>query len=436
MATIETTLHNFYYAPILNKILVDFPHEYVITADGVLRRLERPECEVCQVPMSKNGYNIYTKKDLGYISIGRWICPDCDFHLEEDRTFWENLKDEFFEALDCISSILRNHHVSYQGMQDVFDIIYPRCRETIRKNLIDHLEKIELPEINNVIYLHYDEQHPKKGRSQKFRLTLLDAESRNAIADELFDDKSPDTILAFLYKHLDPTEPVFIVTDFYSSYPKVFDLFFVDGCYHQKCLLHLNKLIGKDFPRNPSIRTLYLKYRFLDIFYDRSKELEYLKKLIQKAEKKKGTKGYGEWVKKARKKFYKYLRKLKLKRRRNNENLKLRSLDESHDRLDNLTENYYEMSEAAQKRFIMIFKNWQNLTMFHEFENAPATNNSIENYYSTSLKTHQKRQYTSEEGIYRQIKLARMKRHGLLNYSGRPLISILRSFIPFARGAG
>ena len=38
----------------------------------------------------------------------------------------------------------------------------------------------------------------------------------------------------------------------------------------------------------------------------------------------------------------------------------------------------------------MIEKNWKYLTAFYFVEGAPATNNPIENYYSTSLKTLQK----------------------------------------------
>jgi hypothetical protein len=32
--------------------------------------------------------------------------------------------------------------------------------------------------------VHYDEQHPKAGRNQKYRLTLLDSVTRQVIADE------------------------------------------------------------------------------------------------------------------------------------------------------------------------------------------------------------------------------------------------------------
>jgi len=86
------------------------------------------------------------------------------------------------------------------------------------------------------------------------------------VADELFDKKDPETIKQFLLANLDTSKPIFIVTDFYSSYPSVLKEVFVDNLIHQCCLLHLNKLVVKDFPRHTSIAQELLKYRLLNIF--------------------------------------------------------------------------------------------------------------------------------------------------------------------------
>ena len=68
----------------------------------------------------------------------------------------------------------------------------------------------------------------------------------------------------------------------------------------------------------------------------------------------------------------------------------------------------------VQKLLKMIEKNWKHLTEFYFMEDAPATNNLIENYYSASLKTHRKKQLRTERGIKNQIKLSAMKRAGVL----------------------
>jgi len=46
-------------------------------------------------------------------------------------------------------------------------------------------------------------------------------------------------------------------------------------------LLHLNKLIVNDFPRKTSIEQELLKYKMLNIFFNRELEIEFLSTLIE-----------------------------------------------------------------------------------------------------------------------------------------------------------
>ena len=87
--------------------------------------------------------------------------------------------------------------------------------------------------------------------------------------------------------------------------------------------------------------------------------------------------------------------------------------------------------EQIQKRLKMIEKHWMNLTVFHYIPGAPATNNAIENYYSTSLKTHRKKQFRTDKGILNQIKLSSMKRAGMFNEPKQTLLELFRLFVPF-----
>ncbi|NOR46523.1 MAG: ISNCY family transposase, partial [Methanosarcinaceae archaeon] len=88
----------------------------------------------------------------------------------------------------------------------------------------------------------------------------MDAETKRPLADELFDKKNPETIKQFLMANFDTTKPLYIVTDFYSSYPSILKEVFGDNLIHQYCLFHLNKLIVKDFPKNTTIAQELLKY--------------------------------------------------------------------------------------------------------------------------------------------------------------------------------
>ncbi len=58
----------------------------------------------------------------------------------------------------------------------------------------------------------------------------------------------------------------------------------------------------------------------------------------------------------------------------------------------------------------MISENWKYFTAFYSVKDCPATNNAIENYYSTSLKTHRKKQLRTDKGLVNHMKLSALKR--------------------------
>ena len=63
-------------------------------------------------------------------------------------------------------------------------------------------------------------------------------------------------------------------------------------------------------------------------------------------------------------------------------------------------------------------------------EDAPATNNLVENYHSTSLKTQRKKQLRTERGIKNQMKLSAMKRVGVLGKCEKTLLEAFLMFVP------
>src|SRR5659263_625018 len=93
--------------------------------------------------------------------------------------------------------------------------------------------------------------------------------------------------------------------------------------------------------------------------------------------------------------------------------------------------NYFY--EIIQHRLNMIKKKWKNLTIFHAIPGLPATNNPIENYYTSSLKTHRKKQLRTDEGILNQMKLSAMKRAGMLNEPKTTLCELFMCFKPFIK---
>jgi len=432
MVTIASNFNNFSAIPELQTVFKEFGNEFEHTENCIFRRKIPPHCPECGNSMVHNGYNEYTKKGLGVVKIGKYLCKHCGKMLEEKRTAWEKIKTEFFNLLGLICQQLRLNHVSYQGISDILSLIFPQSKDTVLRGFNHAMEDVEIPPLENVLIVHYDEQFPKEGRCQKFRLTILDAKSKRELADELFDDKSPETIKQFLISKFDTTKPIFIVTDFGTSYPKVLKEVFGDNLIHQYCLLHLNKLIVSDFPKKTTIAQELLKYRLLNIFYNREEEIEKLRQLeLEEREIIQNKEVYKSWIKKAKNDFYRFVHELELSRRRKKENLELNSLERAENNFNELMNEISAFDEQIQKRLKMMKKHWINLTVFHYVPGAPATNNAIENYYSTSLKTHRKKQFRTDKGILNQIKLSSMKRAGLFNEPKPTLLELFRLFIPF-----
>lgn len=432
MVTIASNFNNFSAIPNLQNVFNEFGNEFEHTENNIFRRKIPPQCPECGNNMVHNGYNEYTKNGLGIIKIGKYLCKHCGKMLEEKRTAWEKIKEGFFNLLGQIYQQLRLNHVSYQGISGILSLIFPQSKDAVFRGFNHAMEDVEIPPLENVLIVHYDEQFPKEGRCQKFRLTILDAKTKQKLADELFDDKSPETIKQFLISKFDTSKPIFIVTDFGTSYPKILKEVFGDNLIHQYCLLHLNKLIVSDFPKNTTIARELLKYRLLNIFYNREKEIEMLRQLeLEEREIIHNKETYKSWIKKAKNDFYRFVHELELYRRRNKENIEINSLDKTENNFNELMNEISSFDEQIQKRLKMIKKYWTNLTVFHYVPGAPATNNAIENYYSTSLKTHRKKQFRTDKGILNQIKLSSMKRAGLFNEPKPTLLELFRLFIPF-----
>ena len=74
----------------------------------------------------------------------------------------------------------------------------------------------------------------------------------------------------------------------------------------------------------------------------------------------------------------------------------------------------------------MIKANWKYFTAFHAVKGCPATNNCVENFYSTSIKTHRKKQFRTDAGLIRQMKIAAKKKQGFLHKPNETFFEILQ----------
>ena len=277
MTQIHFNLINFPHRETLFEIFGNYSDDFEFTAKGVFRKIIPPPCPECGTQMNHNGFNTRCKEHLGMVKVGRYLCPACRKTVTEESGFWDNLVGQFFDIVAEICQRLRLHHISYEGIESILCFLTPLGKDTIRNMVRQKTESMEVPQIGDIRFVHYDEQHPKAGRNQKYRLTILNSITKQVIADGLFDSKDGETIKNFLREHLDTNQPIFIVTDLYRGYAGIIDDVFGNKATHQLCLLHLNKLIVGDFPKKTTIEQELIKYELLNIFYNRELEIEFLR---------------------------------------------------------------------------------------------------------------------------------------------------------------
>ncbi|MEK6938340.1 MAG: transposase [Nanoarchaeota archaeon] len=408
MTEIYLNLNNFTDS---NLLLTLFPisNDYEFTAKKVFRSKKRVIC--CGQECVHDGHDFVRKKGFGKTKVGKQLCKICNKQHHEDKSFWKKLLSQWQETITSLILTLRDSNVAWEKVREIMGFIIP-FGKTKAMNLFNNcVEQFEYTP-DNYLIVNYDEQHPKRGRIQKFRLTLLNYKTRIPIADELFDNKDDATIEAFLRKHLDINKELVIITDCDRRYPAIFKKIWRKKVIHQKCLLHLNKLVVNDFGRNVSLQNLHNLYFLLNLFYNRDREIKFIEGLLRKFEKKtfSNASEKKEWIKEQKNKFYDYLKRLENDRRSERKNLTQRSLSQAENIFSGLWQQRNLFPKKAKKRIEMIKDNWNYFTAFYKVENCPATNNAVENYYSTSLKTHRKKQLRTDKGIVNHMKLSALKR--------------------------
>lgn len=407
MDRIETTLNNFSFIGELMGLL-PLTKGFELTKSSVIRAIHKPDCPHCGQRCKRNGWDKLTRKNMVTLKVGKFRCPFCDLPVRSDLSFWERLIAEWEATLSNFFLRLADRDVALRAISTLMDFLVPMGKDSVLRRIVGAISKLVLPEMSAKYQIvHYDEQHPKKGRQQQYRLTLICAVSQKVIADELYDEKNYGIVHEFLTSHLDTDKETVIITDDCPWYPGVFEDIWGNKVRHQLCILHLNKLIVQDCGRVKSLQDMYNTYLLLSIFFDRSKELQFLEMLLKEQETVPQTE---EWLKHARKRFNRFVRSLEKMRRRENRNLTLRTVHEAKDKLARLQQERQLLPKPLRKRLDYIETHWKQFTLFYEVD-CPHTNNIMENYFSASLKTHRKKQFRTDKGLNNKIILSRYKRN-------------------------
>ena len=440
MNVIKTNLNNFLVADSLLDLMNKYGDNLVFDQNNVIKAGKNVHCPNCQELMVRNGTNLHGKKNIAKNKVQRMICPKCKNNIEIAPDILDKHIQSFLEAIKNMILTLRSGYLSFELIADALKSLIEISPDTVRRIFETKVDNTEIKIESSFQIVHYDEQHPKKGKIQKYRLTLFDGILKQRIAEELADELNKEVVRDFLDRHLPKEKMIFMVSDQLPLYNELF-MKIRPGCIiHQHCLLHLNKNIVKDFHKNCSLSDELYKYMLLNIFYDRTREIEYLQSAKQREKtylEKHGKKGYNKWLLEQRKEFHIFVHDLEKKRRKICKRKKIPnrmnmwSLKEARKYLDNLFMNIDIFPSVVKKRIRKIHGNWNRLTAFYRWEHAPATNNALENYFSCSCKQIKKKQHRRNTAIKRQWKLYAMKRAGLLKYDGPSLFDVISILIPF-----
>ncbi len=422
MTEIYLNLNNFLdFKPLL--ALFPASNDYEFTAKKTFRSKKRVIC--CGQECVHDGHDFVRKKGFGRTKVGKQLCKKCGKQYHEDKSFWKKLLSQWKETITAFILTLRDSHVSWDVTSKLLSFILPCSKGKAMYLFDEQIEQFEYPQDNFVIVC-YDEQHPKKGRTQKFRLTLLNYKTKIPLAEGLFDNKNDETIKKFLQEHLDISKEIVIITDCDRRYPQIFKDLWGNKVIHQKCLLHLNKIIVKEFGNSRTLLNEYNKYKLLNLFYNRDRELKSLERAIKKLERKKfiSDNEKKEWISSQLDKFRDFVKMLEHGRRRERKNLQQRPLWKAERLFKELWQQQQLFPKKIQARLKMIGKNWKYFTAFYSVKDCPATNNAIENYFSTSLKTHRKKQLRTDKGILNHMKLSALKRTSDFTKSKKTFLEI------------
>jgi len=79
--------------------------------------------------MVHNGFNTYSKENLGLIQIGKYTCPNCQSNQEESKYIWTDLLSQIKDFFALFASKCRDQNVSYEGIAEISKFLIPHGKD-------------------------------------------------------------------------------------------------------------------------------------------------------------------------------------------------------------------------------------------------------------------------------------------------------------------
>ena len=95
--------------------------------------------------MVHNGSNSLTKKNIATLKIGKYRCLHCKTNIQESREFFDKLQIFLQENIAPMILKMRWNKMSYRGIEEVLEHIFPIGKDTIYELVRATIESNQLP---------------------------------------------------------------------------------------------------------------------------------------------------------------------------------------------------------------------------------------------------------------------------------------------------
>jgi len=446
MKIIHPTLINFSAFSCLNL----YSGEVIISKSGIIHT-KRSECDICCTPCyyngsSNKGRHALSRSNDSFFRKGQQYCPTCERTIQVENSWIDEITGSMnqFLASQIISlseylseEEIVNHLKSTMGIKTskskVHEVINTSNKE---------FENIDFDyEVTEGFY-GYDEQFLNIDGKRAYRVVFYDLTSNKIIYEKIHCKFSKKILVEILEKLFPDTKPKGFVTDMRLEYPSAFKSVFGRKIKLQFCVFHLNKLILKEYAGDLkfgksvkwTLTDKYNMYSLFNIFYNRSFELNRLKKLMKHLEnfKMKLTEEKVEFYvkkynikiktyelqkrdvikvmeKKLLKSFRKILHDKRNLRKKRKTTLQTRTVESANQIFEKIKQQKQLFPKKIQKRIERIEKNFE---FFIASEGEVLTNNRLEGFFGATLKKFRKKSRKSLISFSALLKRKRAKEEG------------------------
>jgi len=427
----------------------------------------RVHCECCGTLCQYNGSSnvgnyILSRSTNSFFRKGQQYCPTCKKTIQVKNSWIDEMikttNDFIATQIISLSEQLSEDEICNHLLSTMSIKISKSSVHNVITQSNKSFENIEFGYSVKKKFYGYDEQFLKIDGKRAYRIVFYDIIKNKVIYEKIHYKFSKKILQSILQDVFPDTKPKGFVTDMRLEYPNAFRFVFGKKIKLQFCIFHLNKLILKEYGEtlkigksiNWTLMDKFNMYSLFNIFYNRSFELNILKKLMNHLEnfKKKLTakkmlfyvNKYNIKLKnpklqkrdvlkiienKLLKSFRKILHDKRKQRKRQAKTLKIRSIQSASEIFEKIKYQKKMYPQKIQERINRIERNFE---FFIASGGEVLTNNKLEGFFGATLKKFRKKSRKSLTSFSALLKRKRARQENIEFFRKFSIFDMLKIF--------